>query len=175
MVSPHPANSKGTGFGVFLWRFVTGQHLDGIVRTNATWFGYGTNPSHHLNWWSEKPLFHRAFIRLFLVAVPVGLIVAYHFAPSFRLNLVVIILLMWVPFLFHRVTMWLVSLVPKVHVVIAHERVIMDEVDAELDEIHEIGDIIDMNIPKETKNVSSRTRTNRSTEMRRPDDTLSGD
>ena len=174
MVSPHPAKPSNPGLGMFLWRFFSGQHLDGIARTNATFFSYGTSPTHHLNWWSKKPIFHRMLIRWFLILAPVGVLVGYHYAPSYRMNLVVIILLAGFPYLFHQVTMQLVSLVPKVHVVIAHERLVMDEVSAELDEVTDIGDIIELHIPDE-KNVSSRKRTNRRSDVRGSSEPVSGD
>lgn len=48
---------------VLIWRFVTGAHLDGRPRTNATWFKEGRTPKHYCNWWNRKPRFYRAMWR----------------------------------------------------------------------------------------------------------------
>lgn len=48
---------------VLAWRFLSGAHLDGHRRTNATWLKRATRPRGELNWWTAKPRLYRAFWR----------------------------------------------------------------------------------------------------------------
>lgn len=142
MPQQHPAEIRHPRLSVFLWRFFTGHHLDGKARTNATWFKKGTVPSHHVNWWNAKPRAHRMIWRWASVGIPTGWLIAYHFSPSYGINLTVIVTLCALPYLFHHAIYRAISLIPKNHVVFVSDNVRTEEVDIDLDDIS-IGDQIE--------------------------------
>lgn len=110
---PHPASPPRASLVTYLWRYFTGHHLDGRQRTNATWTRRATAPSHHMNWWSSKPRFHRMAWRWGMIAVPAGWLTAYAFAPTYGINLVVIITLAFLPYLFHHGVTTVIRLLPR--------------------------------------------------------------
>lgn len=132
---PHPSTQKHPSFWVYLWWFFTGHHLDGKPRTNSTWFRRGTAPSHHLNWWTGKPRFHRMLWRWAIVGIPTAWLVCYEFAPTYGVNLMVIITLAFIPYLFHHGILKVLSLIPRKTVVFVHDNVRSEDVDEELDDI----------------------------------------
>jgi len=124
MDTPHPANEAGrTSLTQFTWRYLTGQHLDGVKRTDATWFSRGTSPAHHVNWWSEKPRFNRMMWRWFIILLPTGWFIALYYSPVVKGNLTILITLAFLPYLVHHVTMAFICRIPIPHVVSVHERV----------------------------------------------------
>lgn len=133
MTYPHSANNKHPSLSTYLWRFFTGQHLDGRKRTNATWFKRGTIPSHHVNWWTSKPIFHRMLWRWACVFVPAAWIVAYSFSPVYGINLTVIITLCALPYLFHHGTMRVINLLPRRTVVYVTDNIRTEDVQIEDD------------------------------------------
>lgn len=50
----------GTTGKQFVWRFFSGQHLDGWERMNTSWLRRGTEPAHKSNWWNRKARLERA-------------------------------------------------------------------------------------------------------------------
>jgi hypothetical protein len=62
---------KGTAAKV-IWRYMTGHHLDGHKRTDATWFRDGTFPPRQVNWWTGK----RRVYRMLWRHLPVGIVFA---------------------------------------------------------------------------------------------------
>lgn len=138
----HPANQDSPRLRIFLWRFFTGNHLDGRPRTNATWFRRGTAPSHHVNWWNAKPRFHRAIWRWALVLIPTLWLIAYHYSPVYGINLTLIITLCALPYVFHHGIYRLISLIPRHRVVFVQDNVRPEEIDTDLDDIA-IADQID--------------------------------
>lgn len=132
---PHPAVTKRPNLHTYLWRYFTGHHLDGKVRTNATWFKPGTMPSHHLNWWTAKPRFHRALWRWGVFVFPVGWIIAYEFSPSYEINLTIIITLCALPYAFHHGVYGMINLLPRRTVVIVNDNIPRESVDENLDDI----------------------------------------
>lgn len=131
---PHPATSKTPGFLVYVWRYFTGDFLDGKQRTNATWTKPGTAPSHHLNWWASKPRIKRLIWRWAIVLFPTAWITCYAFAPSYGINLMVIITLACIPYVFHHGVTKALSLVPHRTVVFVHDNVREEDTDDELDD-----------------------------------------
>lgn len=138
----HPAHERHPRLSVFLWRFFTGNHLDGKARTNATWFKRGTAPSHHVNWWNAKPRAHRMTWRLGIVFIPAGWITAYSFAPTYGINLMVILTLCALPYLFHHGIYKMISLIPRHKVVFVTDNVRSEEIDSDVDDIS-IGEQIE--------------------------------
>lgn len=132
--SPPVENSKPS-MAVFLWRYTTGNHLDGKARTNATWFTRGTAPSHHVNWWSSKPRSHRMIWRWAIIAIPAGLIAAYKFAPAIHINLTLLVGLMFFPYLFHHGVMRFIRLIPRTHVVYVNDNISSDDIDYDNDTV----------------------------------------
>lgn len=130
----HPANKGHPRLSVFLWRYFTGHHLDGIPRTNATWFNRGTAPSHHVNWWNAKPRAHRMIWRWGLVLIPVGWVIAYVNSPVYGVNLTVIVTLCALPYLFHHGIYRVISLIPRHRVVFVTDNVRSEEI-TDLDDI----------------------------------------
>lgn len=61
--------TKGPGFGTYLWRFLTGNHMDGVERMNTSWLRRGTEPEHHDNWWNRKARLERAAWRWGVLAI----------------------------------------------------------------------------------------------------------
>lgn len=172
MPPPHPAVKPKANLLIFGWRFFTGHHLDGRARTNATWFRPGTAPSHHVNWWSAKPRFHRMLWRWSLLVIPTALIVAYHFAPSVQMNLVLVIGGILIPYLVEKISTHFIRLLPSRHVVIIRENIHIDSLDPELDKIdiedHTMRQMMDLDNTNELEraippDVPPKPRTRRST------------
>lgn len=46
-----------------IWRFFTGDFVDGKDRNNHTWLREATAPKHQLNWWLRMPRLKRMLIR----------------------------------------------------------------------------------------------------------------
>lgn len=69
-------------FWIMAWRFLTGAHMHGRQITNATWRKRGTMPRSHINWWTQKPRFHRMGLRWAMLIVPIlwiELFVHFHY------------------------------------------------------------------------------------------------
>jgi len=135
MTFPHPASKTHVRLHEFLWRFFTGHHLDGKIRTNATWFTPGTAPKHHVNWWTGKPRFRRMMWRWFMVIVPVSWYTVYQFMPSFRVNVLVLVTLSVAPYLIHHGTMRAIRMLPERNVIFVTDHIPVEHVDSELDVI----------------------------------------
>jgi hypothetical protein len=137
MTTPHPANntSSNSTLPIFLWRYLSGHHLDGSPRTNATWFRKGTTPSHHVNWWSAKPRFHRMLWRWATIIIPVGWFFLYRITPTYYINVTVVVTIAWLPYIIHHGMSWLVSKLPRHTVVYVHDNVLTEDVDNDLDNI----------------------------------------
>lgn len=164
---PHPANQKPPRLHIYTWRFFTGLHLDGKARTNATWFKPGTAPPHHLNWWSKKPRFHKMMWRWAIVGLPIAWITCYAFAPTYGINLMVIITLAFIPYAFHHGVMKVMRLIPQKTVVYVHDNIRVEDVDDELDNItipemlerqENIDNILDVAIEEDDVPTSPRKR-----------------
>jgi hypothetical protein len=146
MKTPTPQTESTTSVGpsntlpVFMWRYITGNHLDGNARTDAGWFTRGTSPAHHVNWWSAKPRAHRMIWRWAIICIPTALILAYKFAHTIKVNLTILIGLAILPFLFHHGTMRFVRLIPKVNVVYVHDTVTPHDINTDYDDITVVGD-----------------------------------
>lgn len=104
-------------FPQFAWRFFTGAHLDGVARSNATWFRRGTTPSDRLTWWTAKSRFSRMMWRWGFIAVPVVVRIVYADAPVIRVNLVLFIAAVYGPFLSWRIAIMVIARIPRVRVV----------------------------------------------------------
>lgn len=130
----HPAESRTPGFGTFLWRWFTGNHLDGKRRTNATWFKKGTVPPHHCNWWSAKPRFHRSIWRWAMVLVPIGWVILYRISPVWNMNLTLVGTLAFLPYAIHHGLSKVVSMFPRHTVVFVRDDIRREDIDTELDE-----------------------------------------
>lgn len=66
---------KEHGAHKVLWRFVSGHHLDGHHRTDATWTARGSRPltpTGHASRWAHRPRLHRAGIRLGVTVAALG-------------------------------------------------------------------------------------------------------
>jgi hypothetical protein len=174
MPEPSPSTSVKVNIGIFLWRYFTGHHLDGKNRTNASWFKPGTAPAHHVNWWNSKPRAHRALWRWIIIVIPVGWITVYQFMPYVRINALVIATLAVLPYGIHTMTMKLVSMLPKRHVVIiVRDHVEVAELNPDLDDIkeippaHPLTEFTDLDITDEIESkivdVPPKTRKGRST------------
>lgn len=136
MDTPHPAEEiKRTTLGAFTWRYLTGHHLDGEKRTDATWFKRGTTPIHHINWWTEKPRFHRMIWRWLIIALPAGWLAAVHYSPVIDANLTILLTLAFLPYMVHHVTMAFVRRVPRVRMIRVHERAEVPFDNTELDNL----------------------------------------
>ena len=136
MTVPHPANTPTqTTLGQFVWRYLTGDHLDGKRRTNATWFQRGTVPAHHVNWWTGKPRFNRMLWRWATIVGPVGWFILYRLSPSYYMNVTVIVTIACLPYAIHHGLSWMVSLMPRHTVVYTHDRISSGDVDDELDNV----------------------------------------
>lgn len=131
----HPANNTHARLAIHLWRFFSGNHLDGRARTNATWLKRGTAPSHHVNWWNAKPRFHRMIWRWGMIGIPMLWIIAYSISPSFDINLIVILSLCVIPYLFHHGVLWALHLIPRHRVIFVQDNVPSEMVDTDLDDI----------------------------------------
>lgn len=124
-------------FGQFAWRYFSGQHLDGKVRTNAGWFTRGTIPSDRLTWWTGMPIFSRILFRWGSIAIPVMLFVGYQHAPVVRVNLELAIVLVYAPFLSWRIAIMVVARIPRIrviHVIVPADQAAF-EPDEEMDEV----------------------------------------
>lgn len=69
---------------LLLWRFLSGAHLDGRVRTNAGWFASGTrltHGNHRATRWAYLPRAKRAGYRIGAVGLLWALVTAYAVAP----------------------------------------------------------------------------------------------
>ena len=136
MTTPHPANISGRPtLGQFIRRYLSGHHLDGKKRTNATWFKRGTAPIHHVNWWSAKPRFYRMLWRWTTIIGPIGWFILYRISPSYYLNITVIVTIAWLPYIIHHGLSWAVSQIPRHTVVYVHDKISPDDIDSELDNI----------------------------------------
>jgi hypothetical protein len=68
--TPAPPVQPGSDWGPWLWRFVTGQHLDGRRRSDATFFRRGTHADPHYwgrggeSWWALLAGWQRAAVRV---------------------------------------------------------------------------------------------------------------
>jgi hypothetical protein len=65
------------------WRFISGAHLDGRNRTDATWTRPAAKVLHqtgHASWWAHQPRLHRAGYRLAALSVAAGLAAAWWLA-----------------------------------------------------------------------------------------------
>jgi hypothetical protein len=161
---------KKVGLGLFLWRFFTGDHIDGIQRTDASWFGRGTKPDHHVNWWSSKPRFTRLMIRCGCVFGIIGWFVTFDYSPVFRVNLVLVLTILFAPYLFHHGVLFVVKRLPIRTVVIVREIIHVEHVDSELDNIvtdpDTVKQLLDLDITNEIENginnVPPKPRTRRS-------------
>jgi hypothetical protein len=130
------ANHKPPGLGVFLWRFFSGNHLDGKRRTDASWLRKGAVPPHHVTWWTSKPRALRAAWRWTLITIPSVWGIAYAYAPSWRINIVLLFTIATVPYLFHHGTMAITTRLPRPRVVSVMQHTIpADLVDSELDDV----------------------------------------
>lgn len=182
---PHPAHnsSKHPSLATYLWRYFTGQHLDGKARTNATWTKRGTAPSHHVNWWNAKPRLGRMAWRWAMVIIPGGWGAAYAFAPTYGINLMVIITLAASPYLLHHGVLRMMALLPKTTVVYVQDNIRREDVDSEIDEgvipelmipagsDDEIQNLIDMSIEdQEIPTDDARRLEKRRSKMRMRDD-----
>lgn len=60
--------------GRLFWRYITGQHLDGRRRTDATWWKHpGRYPPRHRNWWTGMVQGKRMLVRTMpLIAAGLG-------------------------------------------------------------------------------------------------------
>lgn len=124
-------------FAQFAWRLLTGNHLDGVARTDATWFRAGKTPSHRLTWWTAKPRFHRMMWRWGVIVAPVGFYFAYENAPVIRVNAAIMLVGVYAPFLSWRIAIMIVARIPRVRVVtvmVPHDQVPI-QVNAEIDEV----------------------------------------
>jgi hypothetical protein len=129
MPVPHPVTETSRiGFITFLWRYFSGQPLIGKSRTNAAWRNRGTSPSHHLNWWTEKPFLHRMIWRWIMVGFPVGWVFALVSSPDIKVNLTVFITLSVMPYVFHHGSIRFIRLLPDRHVVIVRDTVSPDDI-----------------------------------------------
>jgi hypothetical protein len=162
MDTPHPANEAGrTTLVAFTWRYLTGHHLDGVNRTNATWLKRGTAPVHHVNWWTEKPRFHRMMWRWLIIALPAGWLAAVHYSPAVEANLTILVTLAFLPYLIHHVTMAFIRRMPVAHMIRVHERVEVP-VDSDPVTVNTILDDLSIDDTEELDNVSSLPRKGRS-------------
>lgn len=134
-IQVHPTQERHPSLPKFLWRYFTGLHLDGIPRTNATWFQKGTAPSHHANWWTCKPRYQRMIWRWGMVLVPTGWLIAYHFSPVYGINLTLIVTIAIMPYLVHHGVYKILRMIPRSHVVFVHDNVIAEDVNPEIDDV----------------------------------------
>lgn len=85
-----PARGLGqVSLSAFLWRYFSGHPIDGMRRTNATWFGRGDFPPHRVTWWTAKPRIERMAWRCATVAVPASWLYGYVTLPVVRVNVMV--------------------------------------------------------------------------------------
>lgn len=131
---PHPASPKRASLAQFLWRYFTGHHLDGRQRTNATWTRRATAPSHHMNWWSSKPRFHRMAWRWAMIFVPAGWITAYVFSPTYGINLTLLATIAMLPYVFHHGISGMLAKLPRPSVVYVTDNVPRDLVNSDHDD-----------------------------------------
>jgi hypothetical protein len=72
------------GAHVIAWRFLSGAHLDGKHRTDATWTRPAAkvllHPTGHASWWAHQPRLHRAGYRLAGLTATAGLGAAWWLA-----------------------------------------------------------------------------------------------
>jgi hypothetical protein len=140
---PQPTgNTSRPSVAIFLWRYFSGNHLDGQARTNAGWFSSGNSPTHHANWWTSKPRIQRAMWRWAIIGIPAGLIAAYAYAPTIHVNLTVFIALAVFPYLFHHGTMKALRLVPRTRVVYAEDRISANDIHPSLDDVYSPREVI---------------------------------
>lgn len=133
-------------FGRVLWRFFTGAHMDGEIRTDAGWFKPGSANHRNATWWTIKPRFHRMLWRVIPVAAIVGWLTAYHYAPTVRGNGMVVLTIMALPFLFHRAVIYISRRIPRTRVVMVtpHEPLDHSVMDSEQWGTVEESDIEDL-------------------------------
>lgn len=124
-------------FWQFTWRLATGSHLDGVARTDATWLRRGTKPDHRLTWWTSKSRLSRMAWRWAFIIVPVLAYQGYVHAPVIQVNLVIVLVGVYAPFLSWRVAIMVIARVPRVRVVTVVMPVDQEpiEVNPDIDEV----------------------------------------
>jgi hypothetical protein len=87
-------------FGRLFWRYITGQHLDGQKRTDATWWKYpGRYPIRRRNWWTGMVQGKRMLVRV----IPVLALVAGFWAWEVYRTVFLTLVFTWGPYVAYHV------------------------------------------------------------------------
>lgn len=115
----------------FLWRYFTGHFIDGRQRGNSSWFKRGDFPAHQMTWWVSKARWERAMWRTLPIMFAVGWYLLYRMAPVWHANLMVIVTVAFLPYLFHNLSHHVAKRIPKVHVIHVFETGEVESEDAD--------------------------------------------
>ncbi len=81
----HPTHRPPMDLDRVLWRFATGAHLDGLIRTDAGWLTAGTRAltlTGRASRWAYRPRLYRAAIRHAVALTATAEAVGYLYAPT---------------------------------------------------------------------------------------------